>query len=144
MNRRWPEPNWTLLNRLNAEQPRRPTKGNLRPWDAGDRERAERGDPGIWSSGIAEVYQEAYNAHVLLDMLGVSGRDLDARVSSLVLSHIGLNERLSRIAGWHDRETGPAGMVGDYCTECGERWPCGSRVMADGTWTDEAIPGGAS
>jgi len=45
-------------------------------------------------------------------------------------------ERLDRIAGWHSRETGPAGTVGDYCTECGELWPCDTRRMAEGTYVD--------
>ena len=47
------------------------------------------------------------------------------------------NERLDRIAGWHARESGPAGSVGDYCTECGGFWPCPTRRMADGTYVDE-------
>jgi hypothetical protein len=27
-------------------------------------------------------------------------------------------------------------MVGDYCVECGHVWPCDSRKMAEGTWTE--------
>lgn len=46
-------------------------------------------------------------------------------------------ERLDRIASWHSRETGPAGMVGDFCTECQQRWPCDTRRMAEGTYVDE-------
>lgn len=49
----------------------------------------------------------------------------------------GRDERLSRISGWHARETAPGGMVGDYCIECGHRWPCDTRKMADGTYVDE-------
>ena len=49
------------------------------------------------------------------------------------------NERLDRIAGWHARETGPAGTVGDYCTECGHRWPCDTQRMAEGTYVDEEV-----
>lgn len=45
-------------------------------------------------------------------------------------------DRLQRISTWHSRETGPAGLVGDFCTECGERWPCDTRRMADGTYVD--------
>jgi hypothetical protein len=45
--------------------------------------------------------------------------------------------RLDRIGDWHARETGPAGTVGDYCRECGHRWPCDTRRMADGTYVDE-------
>lgn len=45
-------------------------------------------------------------------------------------------ERLDRIRAWHARETGPAGMVGDYCTECDRRWPCDTARMAEGTYED--------
>lgn len=44
--------------------------------------------------------------------------------------------RLDRIADWHSRETGSAGMVGDFCNECGARWPCETRRMSDGTHED--------
>jgi hypothetical protein len=46
-------------------------------------------------------------------------------------------ERLARIGDWHSRESGPGGTVGDYCTECGVRWPCDTRRMAEGTYVDE-------
>lgn len=46
-------------------------------------------------------------------------------------------DRLQRIGTWHSRETAPGGMVGDYCTECGNRWPCDTRKMADGTYVDQ-------
>lgn len=46
-------------------------------------------------------------------------------------------ERLDRITSWHARESGPGGMVGDYCRECGNRWPCDTRRMAEGTYVDE-------
>lgn len=46
------------------------------------------------------------------------------------------NERLERIASWHSRETADGGMVGDYCNDCGQRWPCETRQMADGTHED--------
>ena len=46
-------------------------------------------------------------------------------------------DRLQRIAAWHSRETGPGGLVGTYCAECGAIWPCSTRQMADGTYTDE-------
>lgn len=45
-------------------------------------------------------------------------------------------ERLDRLASWHSQETGDAGMVGSYCIECGRPWPCDSRKMADGSWTE--------
>ncbi len=46
-------------------------------------------------------------------------------------------ERLGRISDWHSRETGAAGMVGDYCVECGLHWPCDTRKLADGTYVDD-------
>lgn len=46
-------------------------------------------------------------------------------------------DRLSRISTWHSRESGPAGMVGDFCNDCGNRWPCDTRRMADGTYEDD-------
>lgn len=49
----------------------------------------------------------------------------------------GWRDRLSRIATWHSRESGPAGTVGDYCNECSHVWPCDTRRMADGTYTDD-------
>lgn len=52
------------------------------------------------------------------------------------MSRTDAEERLARIADWHSRERGPAGMFGDYCTECGSRWPCDTREMADGTYQD--------
>ena len=64
--------------------------------------------------------------------VGVSQGDINA----LVRMQIDMRERIGRIADWHARETGPAGTVGDYCTECAHRWPCPTRKMADGTWTD--------
>jgi hypothetical protein len=47
-----------------------------------------------------------------------------------------LGERLDRIISWHSRETGPGGMVGDYCVECGNHWPCDTRRMAEGSYED--------
>jgi hypothetical protein len=32
-------------------------------------------------------------------------------------------------------------MVGDLCTECGTKWPCDTRRLADGTYVD---PDGAT
>lgn len=46
-------------------------------------------------------------------------------------------DRLQRIATWHARETGPGGLVGTDCTECGNIWPCGTYKMATGTYTDD-------
>lgn len=47
-------------------------------------------------------------------------------------------DQLQRIAGWHARETAPGGMVGDFCVECGTRWPCDTRKMADGTYVEKS------
>lgn len=58
-------------------------------------------------------------------------------IAALVRMQLDNSERLDRITTWHARETGPAGTVGDYCTECAHRWPCPTRKMADGTWTDQ-------
>lgn len=42
---------------------------------------------------------------------------------------------------WHDRETAEGGMVGNFCTECGNRWPCDTRLTADGTYVEpESAP----
>lgn len=52
-------------------------------------------------------------------------------------------DRLQRIGAWHARETAPGGMVGDYCVECEHVWPCDTRRMADGVYTDpDDEPGG--
>lgn len=55
---------------------------------------------------------------------------------TLLAEALAASERLGRIADWHSRETGPHGMFGDYCAECGERWPCDTRRMADGTYSE--------
>jgi hypothetical protein len=93
--------------------------------------------------GIAEVLLEAKAVHHLLDFAGVprgySGdtRDIDARTLLACRGMNTLRERLARISAWHERETGPAGTVGDFCVECGHRWPCDTRRMADGVYVDE-------
>lgn len=92
-------------------------------------------------NGVNEVMQEARTAHHLCDMAGIPEGDgysahIDARVFLLVREAGELNDRLARIAEWHARETAPGGMVGDYCTECMTRWPCDTRRMADGSWTE--------
>ncbi len=95
--------------------------------------------PGIPPAWVGEVFQQARSAHHLLDLAGVprqaSGHyssDLDARTWLMMMELLEARERLARIAGWHCREVGPAGMVGDFCMECGLRWPCETRRMADG------------
>jgi hypothetical protein len=93
--------------------------------------------------GVVEVLYEARAVHHLLDLAGVPQRysldtgDIASRMLIAVLGMGTLRERLARISGWHERETGPAGMVGGFCTECGHRWPCETRRMADGTYSDE-------
>ena len=86
---------------------------------------------------------EAKAVHHLLDLADVprgysmDTRDIDARTLLAVRGMMTLRERLARISGWHARETGPAGTVGDYCTECGHKWPCDTRRMADGVYADD-------
>ena len=93
--------------------------------------------------GVAEVLLEAKAVHHLLDLAEVprgysmDTRDIDARTLLAVRGMMTLRERLARISDWHARETGPAGTVGDYCTECGHRWPCDTRRMADGVYAGE-------
>jgi hypothetical protein len=98
--------------------------------------------------GIVELLDEAKAVHHLLDLLGVphgygmGARDIASRTLIAVCGTLTLKERLDRISGWHARETGPAGTVGDYCTEDGQLWPCDTRRMADGTYTEEGEDSG--
>lgn len=90
---------------------------------------------------IGEVQQEARNVQHLLDLAGIpegkgDSAQVDARAYLLLAECISLRGRLDRITGWHSRETGPAGMVGDYCNECGGTWPCETSRMADGSHED--------
>lgn len=92
--------------------------------------------------GVGEVMEEARTVQHLCDLAGIPEgmsyrAHIDARVFLLVARCNDAMERLDRIRGWHSRETGPAGTVGDYCNECGTRWPCDTRRMADGTYDDE-------
>lgn len=108
---------------------------------ADDFEKQLRETPSAW---LGEVFTQARTAHHLLDLAGIpqkiEGRayasDLDARTWQLLNEIIGLRDRLDRIAAWHARETADGGMVGDYCVECGLRWPCDTRRMADGSHED--------
>lgn len=89
-----------------------------------------------------EVLQEARNAHHLLDLMGVPHgegyeQDLDARTHRAVMAYLDLDMRLGRIIAWHTRETGPAGTFGDYCNECGRRWPCDTFKFAAGAEDDD-------
>ena len=89
-----------------------------------------------------EVMQEARAVQHLCDMAGIPeghGDDahIDARVYRLLTQTLHLRHQLERIATWHSRVSGPHGMVGDLCVECGLTWPCDTRRMADGTYKDE-------
>jgi hypothetical protein len=129
------EINWGLISELASRPhpllaPERPIKG------------AEEAGHELHYS-VVEVLHEALAVHHLLDIAGVPAgysddtEDIAARTLVAVLGMGTLRERLSRISGWHERETGPCGTVGDFCTECGHRWPCDTRRMADGTYVDE-------
>ena len=93
--------------------------------------------------GFIELLYGAIAVHHLLDLAGVpqgyslDTQTIDARTLIAIRGMGNLRERLDRISGWHARETGPAGMVGDFCIECGHRWPCDTRRMADGIYQDE-------
>lgn len=129
--------NWTLLGDLdtkthplvNHDPERFPAHAALDSW-------------------TRELIVMARTAHHLLDLAGIPNKhggrqpdvsDLDARTYLLLAEALRLRERLSRIGGWHARESGPGGTVGDYCTECGEVWPCDTRRMADGTYVDDDV-----
>lgn len=91
---------------------------------------------------IGEVEQEARTVQHLLDRAGIpEGKGYDAHIDArtyLLLAEVStLRERLARITDWHSRETGPHGMVGDYCNECGSAWPCDTRRLAEGTYNDK-------
>ena len=92
--------------------------------------------------GVAEVLDEAVACQHLLDLAGIPNDkgyegDVDARTYLLVVKASSFADRLARIASWHSRETGPGGMVGDFCNECGNKWPCDTRRMVDGTYVDD-------
>jgi hypothetical protein len=93
------------------------------------------------SGGIGEVLEEARTVQHLCDLAGIPEGEsyaahIDARVFLLLAEVLKLRERLDRISRWHARETADGGLVGDYCMDCGGRWPCETRRMADGTYVD--------
>lgn len=50
-----------------------------------------------------------------------------------------LQLRLNRIATWHCRESAGGGLVGNYCVECRDRWPCDTyRMATEGRLPDAA------
>jgi hypothetical protein len=128
------EINYTLLASL-AEKPH--PLLNI----ADDLEAQIREIPIAWTG---EVFTQARTAHHLLDLVGIPQRDpahfhasdLDSRTWLAITQIIKLRGQLDRIAAWHSRETAEGGMVGDFCNECGEHWPCETRRMADGSHMD--------
>lgn len=125
--------NWDLLQQL-YEKPHPLVNNSWQPPDVPD--------PGP----MIELFDEVKAAHHLLDLAGVphgysmDTRSIDCRTLIAIMAMGNLRERLDRISSWHSREAGPAGTVGDYCSECGLTWPCETRRMADGTYTDEEEP----
>lgn len=126
--------NWALLKEL-AVKPH--PLLNI----ADDLEAQIREIPIAWTG---EVFQQSRSVHHLLDLVGIPrevaghpyASDLDARAWQAINEIIGLRGRLDRIVAWHARETAEGGMVGEFCVECGLRWPCDTRRMADGTHED--------
>lgn len=120
--------NWEMLQKLYVKP--HPLVNNT--W--------EPPDPDTHYAG--EMFSEIKATHHLLDLVGVphgygaDTRDIDTRVLIAVIGIGKLREQLARISGWHARETGPGGMVGDFCIECGHRWPCDTRQMADGAYRE--------
>lgn len=110
--------------------------------------------------GAGELLQEALACQHLLDLAGVPYErgyrgNVDARTYLLVMEVFNLRDRLDRMSRWHSRESASGGMFGDFCTECGHRWPCDSyrltqnilsededdRVAAPLTWSLPLQPG---
>jgi hypothetical protein len=126
--------NYELLKRL-AEKPH--PLLNI----ADDLEAQIRQTPIAWTG---EVFTQARTAHHLLDLAGIPQRqggrvyasDLDSRTWLAVTALGKARGQLDRIATWHSREEFEGGLVGDHCIECGTRWPCDTRRMADGSHED--------
>ncbi len=132
--------NWKLIEQL-AVKPHK----HLRITDGAEYGLIVDGVFDSASNGVGEVMEEARTIQHLCDLAGIPegwnySAHIDARVFLLVAEVQRLRERMDRITGWHSRETGPGGMVGDYCTECGTRWPCDTRRMAEGVYEDEEVP----
>lgn len=130
------EINWTLIESL-AIKPHK----HLNIVPGADYSIVIDGKPGDDCNGTNEVMQEARTVQHLCDLAGIPegwnySAHIDARVFLLYAEATALRERLDRISGWHSRATGPHGMVCDDCNECGQRWPCDTRRMADGTYEE--------
>lgn len=133
----WPAVNWDLLSRLAGK-----THPHLNITEGAVYVQVLDGVQDDCCGGIGEVLQEARTVQHLCDMAGVPqglGYDahIDARVYLLLAEVLRLRDRMARLVDWHSREAGPAGTVGDFCVECGERWPCDTRRMASGTYEQE-------
>jgi hypothetical protein len=130
------EVNWSLIQRLAIK-----THKHLNIDDNAQYGAVRDGVFDSGNNGVGEVMQEARTVHHLLDLAGVPEGEgysahVDARAYLLVVEVIELRDRLARIADWHSRETGPAGTVGDFCNECGQKWPCETHRMATGVHED--------
>src|SRR6266498_298660 len=95
-------------------------------------------DPDL-PTGVGEVLTEALAVQHMLDLIGIPlgagyAANIDARVYLAARRYMAMQERLARLAAWHVRETGPVGMVGGFCIECGEHWLCSIHRMAGGTY----------
>lgn len=124
--------NWTLINELHTKP---------HPLINHDPERFPE-HARCDSIGCGEIVMEARTVHHLLDLAGIPrghghNSDIDARTYLLLAEVIALRERLGRIAGWHAREAASSGMVGDFCVDCGNVWPCDTHRMAEGKYEDE-------
>lgn len=134
-----PEVNWTLIQEL-AVKPHK----HLHIVDGVEYGHMVDGVFNSGCGGVGEVMQEARTVQHLCDLAGIPegfsySAHIDARVWRLLVARNGLADRLDRISTWHSRETADGGMVGDYCVTCGEKWPCDTRRMADGTYVDEEV-----
>lgn len=97
----------------------------------------EHGEP--LHVGWLELGQEAARAQAVLDTYGIpnglpQGKgDLDWRVTEAMFELTDTRMRLSSIALAHAREKlGETGLVGEFCTECGRKWPCPTYLWASG------------
>jgi len=129
--------NWTLIQEL-AVKPHK----HLNIVPGADYRIVIDGQVGEDCNGTNEVMQEARTIQHLCDLAGVpegEGYDahIDARVYVLLTETLRLRERLDRIAGWHSGQTGPCGMVWDFCNECGVKWPCDTQRLAAGIYEDD-------
>lgn len=86
-------------------------------------------------TAVTESLMHSRIAHHLLDLAQIprgtgDSSDLDSRVylATARLSQCAM--RLYQIATWHRRESGDSGLVGEYCVECAQHWPCATYKVA--------------